>query len=225
MVPTDHTKDFDTANSWNPRQNLKCYNPLSRGDESAIVSDGEFSHSFAITNGTKPRCVMALVLFVLLKSVIFRYVFPGMDTGVKFNFWTRVTFSTITGSNQKHFFEPSVIHHLLFADDAELVTRSLEEAQWLFNPFFVACKGFGLTISIIKTGVNLPADSSPKADLGCQTNSIRSSIPRHSYRDWWGELEVCEILYIFRKYDECNERGVKLDDNIQVYRAGVLTTL
>ena len=46
-----------------------------------------------------------------------------------------------------------MIRDLLFADDAALVATFLEEAQELVNRFSVACKAFGLTISIKKTEV------------------------------------------------------------------------
>ena len=46
-----------------------------------------------------------------------------------------------------------VIREMLFADDAALVTHTMEDLQQLMNRLSHACKEFGLTISIEKTNV------------------------------------------------------------------------
>ena len=46
-----------------------------------------------------------------------------------------------------------VIQEMLFADDAALVTHTMEDLQQLIDRLSHACKEFGLTISIKKTNV------------------------------------------------------------------------
>ena len=46
-----------------------------------------------------------------------------------------------------------LIRDMLFADDAAVVTHTLEELQSLMDCFSQACKDFGLTISLKKTNV------------------------------------------------------------------------
>lgn len=60
----------------------KCFNLVSQGVEVAAVPDGEFFDSFDVTNGMKNGYVMAPV--ALFFSVILKYTFGDIDTGVKF---------------------------------------------------------------------------------------------------------------------------------------------
>ena len=121
--------------------------------KAAVVSDGEFSDSFDVTNGTKQDCVMAPVLFARFFSVMLKYAFGDVDTGVEFQFRTSGGLFNHQRYRAKTLLLTSIIRDLLFADDAALVATSLEEAQELVNCFSVACKAFGLTISIRKTEV------------------------------------------------------------------------
>ena len=98
IVFVDLTKAFDAVNRqalWEVFKKLgildKMLNVIisfHEGMKAAVVSDGEFSDSFDVTNGTKQGCVMAPVLFALFFSVMLKYAFGDVDTGVKFQLQT-----------------------------------------------------------------------------------------------------------------------------------------
>lgn len=79
--------------------------------------------------------------------------FSDIQSGVKLQFRTSdgpFNHQCFKARIQPH---TSIIRDLLFADSSALVATSLEEAQELLDRFSVACKAFGLNISIKKTEV------------------------------------------------------------------------
>jgi hypothetical protein len=98
MVIVDLTKAFDTVNRaalWKvlnklgiPDSMLKVIISFHEGMRASVGSNGETSDSFNVTNGTKQGCVMAPVLFALFFSVMLKYAFADVESGVKFQFRT-----------------------------------------------------------------------------------------------------------------------------------------
>ena len=58
------------------------------GMRASVVTNGESSDPFDVTNGTKQGCVMAPVLFALFFSVMLKYAFADVDNGVELKFRT-----------------------------------------------------------------------------------------------------------------------------------------
>ena len=54
--------------------------------KASVISNGEYSESFGVTDGTKQGCVIAAVLFALFFSVMLHDVFSDFDMSVKFEF-------------------------------------------------------------------------------------------------------------------------------------------
>ena len=83
----DLTKAFDTVNRndlWKvlkkldiPDSMLNVIISFHKGMKASVLSDGEFSESFGVTNGTKQGCVVAPVLFALFFSVMLQHAFNG----------------------------------------------------------------------------------------------------------------------------------------------------
>ena len=98
MVFIDLTKTFDTVNRtalWEilkkfgiPDNMLNVKISFHEGMRASVVSNGDSSEQFGVTNSTKQGCVMVPALFALLFSVRLKYAFADVDTGVKFQFRT-----------------------------------------------------------------------------------------------------------------------------------------
>ena len=160
MVFVDLTKAFDTVNRtalWRvlqklgiPENMLRVIVSFHEGMKANVVSNGELSDSFGVTNGTKQGCVMAPVLFALYFSVMLKYAFAGTEDGIRIQFRTSGGLFNHRRFNARTLTRTCIIRDLLFADDAALVATSREGAQRLMDRFSAACKAFGLTISIKK---------------------------------------------------------------------------
>lgn len=97
MVFVDLTKAFDTELGclWKvlrklgiPENMLQVIISFREGMKANVVSNGETSDSFGVTNGTKQGCVMAPVLFALYFSVMLKHAFAEAEYGVKIQFRT-----------------------------------------------------------------------------------------------------------------------------------------
>ena len=201
MVFVDLTKAFDAVNRealWQvlkklgiPENMLNVIISFHQGIKANVVSDGMTSEPFNVTNGTKQGCVMAPVLFALFFSVMLEYAFADIDSGVKFQFRTTGGLFNHQRFKAKSRLRARIIRDLLFADDAALVDTSVEEAQQLLERFSVACKAFGLTISIKKTEVIHQPPPTPK-----QIRGIKQKPPVHNFSETPLRVEGHALNYV-----------------------------
>ena len=262
MVFVDLTKAFDTVNRdalWKvlkklgiPDNMLNIIISFHQGMKASVLSDGQSSDPFDVTNGTKQGCVMAPVLFALYFSLMLKYAYGDLEKGVKFEFRTTGGLHNQQRLNAKTKTRIAMILDLLFADDAALVATSLEEAQELLDRFSAAYKAFVLTIGVKKTEVVHQPKPTPKQKKGIiQQQSIDKfpSIPItvdgkslkyvRSFEYLGSKINCCASLddeivnriskasNAFRKLRHrlWNERSVSIQTKVSVYRAVVLTTL
>ena len=220
--------------------------------KASVMSNGDSSEPFTVTNGTKQGCVMAPVLFALFFSVMLKYAFADEDTGVRFQFRTTGGIFNHRRFEAKTLLRRTIVRDLLFADDAALVATSLEEAQHLVDRFSAACKAFGLTISIKKTKVVHQPAPTPK-----QVHGVKQNQPVHNFPDLPIQVDGKNLkyaktfTYLGSVVNSCasldneitnrisrascafgklhtrlwNVRGISLKTKIQVYKAVILTTL
>ena len=183
-----------------------------------------------------------------MAPVMLEYVFAYIKTVMSsFSFVQQVACFKATSRLRAR-----IIRDLLFADDAALVATSFEEAQQLLDLFSVACKAFGLTISIKKTEVihqplptpkqirgikqKPPVQTFPETPLrveGHALNYVKSFANLGSKVNSSGSLDY-EIIHRIAKAASAfgklrhrlwNERGIRLDTKVQMYKAVVLTTV
>ena len=135
------------------------------GMKASVSSGGQNSDIFSVTNGTKQGCVLAPVLFALFFSVMLRYAFTDLVHGVRIEFRTSVGLFEQRRMKAKTKTRSQLLRDLLFADDAALVTHSLDDMQEIVDRFSLASKAFGLTISIKKTELlHQPKTNCPMTD-------------------------------------------------------------
>ena len=262
MVFIDLTKAFDTVNRaalWKimqklgiPDNMLRVITSFHEGMKASVVSNGDSSEQFNVSNGTKQGCVMAPVLFALFFSVMLKQAFSDVDAGVKFQFRTSGGIFNHQRFKAKTLLRRIIIRDLLFADDAALVATSLEEAQLLVDRFSSACKAFGLTISIKKTEVIHQPPPTPKQVRGVKQNQPVHSFPVTTIRVDESNLKyVKNFTYLgsvvnssasldneivnrisrasgaFGKLSTrlWKNRGISLKTKMVVYKAVILTTL
>ena len=262
MVFVDLTKAFDTVNRaalWKvlrklgiPENMLQVIVSFHEGMKANVVSDGDLSDPFDVTNGTKQGCVMAPVLFALYFSVMLKHAFAEAEDGVKIQFRTSGGLFNHQRFKAKTRTRTSVIRDLLFADDAALVATSFEEAQQLVNKFSAACKAFGLTISITKTEVVHQPAPTPRQIRGVKQNPPVHAFPEVPIKvDGHNLKYVKNFNYLGSKVNASGtlddeivnriakasssfgklrhrlwqDRGIRLETKIQVYKAVILTTL
>ena len=121
------------------------------GMKAFVSAGGKNSETFSVSSGTKQGCVLAPVLFALFFSVMLQCAFSDCEKGVNIQFRSDVGLFDQGRFRAKSKLRCQLLRDLLFADDAALVSHSLEEMQDLVDRFSRATKAFGLTISIKKT--------------------------------------------------------------------------
>ena len=116
--------------------------------------DGATSEPFEIRSGVKQGCVLAPTLFSILFSMMLSYVFYDINGGCLSTYKSqRCKLFNLARLRAKTKVRHVVIREMLFADDAALVTHTMEDLQQLMDRLSHDCKEFGLTISIKKTKV------------------------------------------------------------------------
>lgn len=161
MVFVDLTKAFDTVSRptlWKvlsklgvPSDMLRVICSFHEGMVASVSAAGQNSETFSVSSGTKQGCVLAPVLFALFFSVMLQFAFSDCEYGVNIQFRTDGGLFKKCRLKAKSRLRCQLLRDLLFADDAALVTHSLDEMQDLVDRFSRATKAFGLTISIKKT--------------------------------------------------------------------------
>ena len=169
----DLTKAFDTVNRealWTILRKLGCpakFTTLIRlfHDDMTgeVLSDGESSESFSISNGVKQGCVLAPVLFNLFFTQVLHHAVRDLDLGVYIRYRLDGSLFDLRRLTAKTKTMERLILEALFADDCALMAHQETHLQTIVDKFSEASKMFGLTISLGKTEVLLqPApDSNP----------------------------------------------------------------
>ena len=221
MVFVDLTKAFDTVNRdalWKvlkklgiPDEMLNIIISFHQGMKGVVVSDGELSEPFDVSNGTKQGCVMAPVLFALFFSVMLQYAYSDVDRGVQFQFRSSGGLFNHQRFKARTLLRTRMICDMLFADDAALVATSFEEAQELVSRFSVASKAFGLTISIKKTEVVHQPPPTPK-----QIKGVKQKPPVHLFPNNPIKIDENNLKYVksFTYLGSKVNSSASLDDEI-----------
>lgn len=143
---------------------------------------------------------MEPVLFMLYFSVLIQYTFSDVDTGVRLEFRMSGGLFNHQHFKSKTLTRTSIICDLLFADDATLVAMSLQEAQELMDHFSIACKAFGLTISIKKMEVVHQPKPMPKQIRGVRQQQTTQNSPTvHTAVDGQDLKYVKSLTYLGSK--------------------------
>ena len=143
MMFVDLAKTFDTVDRhvlWQvlrklemPENILSVIISFHEVIKAKVVFDGMVSEAFDITNRTKQRCVMAPVPFSLFISLMLKYAFDDIDTGVKFQFHSSGGLFNYQQFKAKTLVRTEIIHDLLFADAAAFVLVVIVNRQFVWS--------------------------------------------------------------------------------------------
>ena len=118
-----------------------------------VLSNGEQSDPFSVSNEVKQGCVHAPVLFNLFFTCVLRKAVGNMDEGAYIRFLYDGSIFDFRRLSAKTKTLNSLIQEALFADDCALMAHKPGDLQAMLNSFSDASKKFGLTISLGKTEV------------------------------------------------------------------------
>ena len=136
-----------------PPKLLSVISSFHNNMKGTVNYDGATSVPFDIHSGVKQGCVLAPTLFSIFFSMMLSYAFNTSTEGVFLHTRADGKLFNLARLRAKTKVRHVVIREMLFADDAALVTYTMEDLQQLIDKLSHACKEFGLTISIKKTKV------------------------------------------------------------------------
>ena len=111
------------------------------------------SMPFHIHSGVKQGCVLAPTLFGIFFALLLRHVFGTASEGICLRTRSDGRLFNLGRLRAKTKVREALIRDIPLADDAAVTTHTQEELQALMDRFSLACKDFGLTISLKKTNV------------------------------------------------------------------------
>ncbi len=244
----DFTKAFDSVNRqalWKILQKLGCpgkfiniIKALHEGMRAKVRSCSTTSADFTVDTGVKQGCVLAPTLFSLYLTVVCAEAFRDTEDGVPIQYRLEGRlFDPRRLSSPR--LQNATLRLLLFADDCALLAHSEAELQRLTTRFAAAAEDFGLEINASKTVVfyqpvapgdsRVPVITVSGNPIGCCSDfcylgsiltndlsigkELRSRIAKASTA--FGKLRK-------RVWDN---RDLRLDTKVAVYRAVILSTL
>ena len=116
-----------------------------------VLSDGEPSKRFDISNGVKQGCVLAPVLFNLYFTQVLLHAIRDLDCGIYIRYRLDGSLFDLRHLTAKTKTLKRLLLEALFADDCALMTHNEHNLQAVVNKFSEAANKFGLTISLSKT--------------------------------------------------------------------------
>lgn len=150
-----------------PPRLLNIITSFHDNTQGVVSYDGDTSEPFTIKSGVKQGCVLAPTLFGIFFSMLLNFAFKDSVEGVHLHTRSDGKLLNMARLRAKTKIRTVLIRDMLFADDAALVSHTEEHLQRLMDRFALACKEFGLTISIKKTNVmgqDIPAPPSITID-------------------------------------------------------------
>ena len=244
----DLTKAFDTVSRpglWNilprigiPPKMVKMIRCFHDGMKARLVIGSE-DEEFPVTNGVKQGCVLAPTLFSFIFSMMLLAAFKESDPGIQITYRTDGGIFNKQRLKAKTKVNKALVRDLLYADDCAIVAHSAEELQALTDSLSQATKRFGLTISIKKTEVLFQPSKRSLAPVpqikidGKVLNNVESftylgsSLSSNNSLDKEISSRIAKASASFGRLRKrvWNERGLRLDTKMAVYRAVVVTAL
>ncbi|XP_076028443.1 uncharacterized protein LOC143017538 [Oratosquilla oratoria] len=141
----DLTKAFDTVNRealWVILSKLGCpekfVNLIRQFHDDMtgqVLSGGEVSEPFNISNGVKQGCVLAPILFNLFFTCVLNHAFRDLDLGVYLRFRSEGSVFDLRRLNAKTKTTEKLILEALFADDCALMAHKESDLQLIVDKF------------------------------------------------------------------------------------------
>ncbi len=249
FVFIDLTKAFDTVNRealWTMLERIGCPPKFVQiiklfhvGMTGQVLSGGDTTDAFEITNGVKQGCVLAPVLFNIFFTCMLNHAIKDLQEGVYIKYRLDGSLFDLRRLKAKTKCLKDLIMEALFADDCSLMAHSERDLQVMLNHFSEASKLFGLTISLSKTEVlfqpapntqNIPPaihiEDTKLANVD-QFKYLGSSISQDGLVDNEIQARICKASQALGrlKHRVFKEHNIRMSTKISVYKAVVLPSL
>jgi len=245
----DLTKAFDTVNRealWTVLERIGCpprfilmIRLFHDGMTGHVLSRGNVTEAFAISNGVKQGCVLAPVLFNVFFACMLSHAVRGLEKGVYIRYRLDGSLFDLRRLTAKTKSLQTLLQEVLFADGCALVAHTESDLQMMLDRFSEASKLFGLTVSLGKTEVlHQPAPNThPPAPSIVFDNTQLANVEHFKYL---GSTISCdgsldkEIALRISKASQAlgrlrtrvlNQHSIRLSTKLKVYNAVVLPSL
>lgn len=245
----DLTKAFDTVNRealWVILQRLGCPRKFVQliqqfhdNMTGLVLSGGEASDTFDISNGVKQGCVLAPVLFNLFFTCVLSHAVRDIEDGVFLKYRLDGSLFDLRRLNAKTKTIERIILEALFADDCALMAHTEAALQLIVDKFAEASRLFGLTISLGKTEVlyqptPLSTDSQPSISIeGTELKTVEDFKYLGSIISCDGSLDkeinarICKASQALGRLKArvLKQHNIQMSTKLKVYKTVVLTSL
>ena len=204
-----------------------------------VLSSGNVTEAFAISNGVKQGCVLAPVLFNVFFTCMLSHAVRDLEKGVYIRYRLDGSLFNLRRLSAKTKSLQNLLQEVLFADDCALVAHAESDLQIVLDRFSEASKLFGLTVSLGKTEVlHQPAPNThPPSPSIVIDNTPLASVDHFRYL---GSIISCdgsldkEITSRIGKASQAlgrlrnrvlNHHNIRLSTKLKVYNAVVLPSL
>ena len=249
MVFVDLTKAFDTVNRealWVilskfgcPHKFVNLIRQFHDNMTGQVLSGGEVSEPFNISNGVKQGCVLAPVLFNLFFTCVLNHAIKDLDLGVYLRYRLDGSLFDLRRLNSKTKVVEKIILEALFADDCALMAHKESDLQIIADKFAETSRLFGLTISLGKTEVLFqpaPASTTPPPSISIEGTQLKtvddfrylgSTISNDDSLDKEINVRICKASQALGRLRArvLSQHNIQLSTKLKVYRAVVITSL
>ena len=210
--------------------------------QARINFGGDLSDPFSVENGVKQGDISAAVLFAIYFAAMLQVAFLNESGGIQIRYRTDKSDGNVfklARLRKKNTVFYTLVRDLLYADDADLVSHTVEGLQSLMSSFDTTAEAFGLSINQKKTVVMFqPAPGQPyvKPDIFVKGTALKvvdhfeylgSTLHRTGSLDKEISSRIQKAAASFGNLEErvWKQRGISVVTKIAVYRAFVLTSL
>ena len=190
---------------------------------------------FQSAGGVKQGCVLAPTLFGIFFSMLLQYAFKDCSEGIYIHTRSDGKLYNLARLRAKTKVTEVLIRELLFADDAALTSHTEDGLQQLVTRLSLACKEFGLTISLKKTNVTAQGtETTPSITIdGCTLEVVEnftylgSTISSSLSIDSEINSRIAKATTVMAKLNQRVWNNSRLTEKtrLRVYQACVLSTL
>ena len=159
----DLTKAFDTFNRealWTVLECIRCPPKLVSmirlfydGMTGQVLSNGNMTDAFMISNDMKQACILAPVLFNVFFTCMLSHAVQDLKKGVYIRYRLEASLFDLCRLTAKTKSLQTLLQEVLFADECALMAHAEQDLQRMLDRFSEASKLFGLTISFGKMEV------------------------------------------------------------------------
>ena len=149
----DLTKAFDTVNRealWTVLECIRCPPKFMSGQ---VLSNGNMTDAFMVSNGMKQGCVLAPVLFNVFFTRMLSHAVQDLEKGVYIRYCLDGSLFNLCQLTAKTKNLQTLLQEVLFADNCALMAYTEQDLQQMLDHLSEASKLFGLTINLRKMEV------------------------------------------------------------------------